>query len=100
MSELTAEHVRAMANALTLPVQDDDLAEVTHRLNARNGRVFWDLTGVRAEDLSPDLATVAAECRDSRNRFAATVTEFLWHAQGGPGAPPMGGPSGQVQPRG
>jgi len=34
MSELTAEHVRAMANALTLPVQDDDLAEVTHRLNA------------------------------------------------------------------
>jgi hypothetical protein len=43
---------------------------------------------VRAEDLSPDLAAAAAECRDSRNRFAATVTEFLWHARGGPAAPP------------
>ncbi len=65
-----------------------ELLAVTHRLNARNGRVFWDLVGVRAEDLSPDLAAAAAECRDSRNRFAATVTEFLWHARGGPGAPP------------
>lgn len=61
---------------------------VTHRLNARNGRVFWDLVGVRA-DLSPDLAAAAAECRDSRNRFAVTVTELLWHARGGPAAPPQ-----------
>src|SRR5690348_13164902 len=60
-----------------------ELLAVTHRLNARNGRVFWDLVGVRAEDLSPDLAAAAAECRDSRNRFASTVTEFLWHARGG-----------------
>jgi AcrR family transcriptional regulator len=65
-----------------------ELLAVTHRLNARNGRIFWDLTGVRAEDLSPDLATAAAECRDSRNRFASAVTEYLWHARGGPGAPP------------
>jgi AcrR family transcriptional regulator len=87
--------VRRYAEQLPPPPQDGDLrpwlAEllaVTHRLNARNGRVFWDLVGVRAEDLSPDLAAAAAECRDSRNRFAATVTEFLWHARGGPGAPP------------
>jgi hypothetical protein len=50
------------------------LLAVTHRLNARNGRVFWDLTGVRVEDLSPYLAAAATECRDSRNRFAVTVT--------------------------
>src|SRR5512135_88640 len=73
--------VRRYAEQIPAPpeacLNDDDdlrgwLAEllvVTHRLNARNGRVFWDLVGVR-EDLSPDLATVAAECRDSRNRFA------------------------------
>ena len=65
-----------------------ELLAVTHRLNARNGRVFWDLVGVRAEDLSPDLAAAAAECRDSRNRFASTVTEFLWHARGAAGSPP------------
>ena len=92
--------VRRYAEQLPAPPQarpDDEgdlrgwLAEllaVTHRLNARNGRVFWDLTGVRAQDLSPELAAAAAECRDSRNRFAVTVTEFLWRARGGPGSPP------------
>ena len=44
---------------------------------------------MRTEDLSPDLAAAAAECRDSRNRFAVAVTEFLWHARGGPAAPPQ-----------
>ena len=65
-----------------------ELLMVTHRLNARNGRVFWDLVGVRAADLSADLAIVAAECRDSRNRFAASVTGLMWQARGGPGQPP------------
>jgi len=31
---LTEEHVRAMARALGLPMTPEDLAEVTHRLNA------------------------------------------------------------------
>ena len=34
MAELTAEQVAAMAAALGLPVTADDIAEVTHRLNA------------------------------------------------------------------
>ena len=34
MSELTLEQVRAIASASGLPIGDDDLAEVTHRLNA------------------------------------------------------------------
>jgi len=87
--------VRRYAEQIPAPPEDDDLrgwlAEtlvVTHRLNARNGRVFWDLVGVR-DDLSADLAMAAAECRDSRNRFAATVTELLWRARGGPGPPPQ-----------
>ena len=93
--EVIRAGVRRYAEQLPAPPAGGDLrawlAEllaVTHRLNARNGRVFWDLVGVAAEDLSPDLAVAAAECRDSRNRFAATVTEFLWHASGGPAAPP------------
>jgi hypothetical protein len=34
MAELTAAQVSAMAAALGLPVTPDDVAEVTHRLNA------------------------------------------------------------------
>ena len=76
------------------PAHDDlkawliDMLVVTHRLNARNGRVFWDLVGLRADDLSADVAVVAAECRDSRNRFAVSVTDLLWRARGGTGRPP------------
>jgi len=87
--------IRRYAEQIPAPPAGDDLRgwlpellAVTHRLNARNGRVFWDLVGVRAADLSADLAMVAAECRDSRNRFAAGVTELLWRARGGAGQPP------------
>ena len=50
--------------------------------------MFWDLVGVRAADLSADLAVVAQECRESRNRFAARVSELMWRARGGHGGPP------------
>lgn len=66
-----------------------ELLAVTHRLNARNGRVFWDLVGVQAADLSGELALAAEECRESRNRFAASVTGLLWRARHGPGEPPQ-----------
>lgn len=88
--------VRRYAEQIPAPPADDDLRgwlvellTITHRLNASNGRVFWDLVGVRAEDLSADLALVAQECRDSRNRFAGSVSELMWRARGGPGLPPQ-----------
>jgi hypothetical protein len=34
MSDLTADQVRALAAAAGLALTDDDLAEVTHRVNA------------------------------------------------------------------
>ncbi len=34
MSDLTTAEVQAMAAALELPMSDEDLVEVTHRLNA------------------------------------------------------------------
>jgi hypothetical protein len=34
VSDLTTDHVAALAAALGLPVTPDDLIEVTHRLNA------------------------------------------------------------------
>ncbi len=88
--------IRRYAEQIPAPPGGDDLRGwlaglfvVTHRLNARNGRVFWDLVGVRAADLSADLAMVAAECRDSRNRFAASVSDLMWRARGGSGLPPQ-----------
>ena len=66
-----------------------EMLAVTHKLNAGNGRVFWDLVGVQAAGMSHDLAMVAAECRDSRNRFAISVTGLLWQARGGRGLPPQ-----------
>jgi AcrR family transcriptional regulator len=87
--------IRRYAEQIPVPPADEDLRgwlpellAVTHRLNAGNGRVFWDLVGVQAADLSGELAMVAEECRDSRNRFAASVTELLWRARHGSGQPP------------
>ena len=87
--------IRRYGEQIPPPANDDlrgwlrELLAVTHKLNAGNGRVFWDLVGVQAADMSPDLAMVAAECRDSRNRFAAYVADVLWRARSGRGAPPQ-----------
>jgi len=87
--------IRRYADQIPAPGEGDlrgwlaDMLAVTHRLNAGNGRVFWDLVGVQATDLSPDLALVAAECREVRNRSAVRVTEMLWRARNGRGRPPQ-----------
>jgi AcrR family transcriptional regulator len=66
-----------------------DLLTVMHRLNARNGRVLSDLVGPPPDGQSAELTAVAAECRDSRNRFAAMVTDLLWQVRDGSGRPPQ-----------
>lgn len=65
-----------------------DLLVVMHRINARNGRVYWELSAL-APELTGDLAAVAAERRDARKRFARRVTIALWQARGGRGRPPV-----------
>ena len=88
--------IRRYAEQIPPPPAGDDLRgwlpellAVTHRLNARNGRVFWDLVGLQAAEESGELAMVAEECRDSRNRFAASVTALLWRARHARGQPPQ-----------
>lgn len=58
-----------------------------HRINARNGRVYWDLSALDP-DLSGDLADAAAKRREARRQFALRVTRTIWAARGGPGEPP------------
>ena len=59
MTELTSDQVRALAAAAGLPLDDPDLAEVTHRLNAfvevLGGLAALDLTDAQpAPALPPD----------------------------------------------
>jgi len=65
-----------------------DLLRVTHRLNARNGRAYWELAVLPPGDLSGELAEAAAERRAGRTRFAQRVTGRMWQARGGAGEPP------------
>ena len=65
-----------------------DLLVVMHRKNARNGRIYWELSALEPE-LTGALAAVAAERRDARKRFAQGVTATLWKAGGGAGRVPV-----------
>lgn len=75
------------------PIGDDvgawlaDLLVATHRANAHNGRIYWELSALETE-LTGELAVAAAERREARKRFATRVTAALWKAKGGRGRPP------------
>ncbi|HEY3747840.1 MAG TPA: helix-turn-helix domain-containing protein [Pseudonocardiaceae bacterium] len=95
-AEAIKEGVRRYTLQLpTAPEGDDlrawlvDLLLVTHRLNAGNGRVYWELAAVEPAELSGELAVAAAERRESRKQFAVGVTSRIWQARGGQGQPPM-----------
>lgn len=64
-----------------------DLLLVMHRKNARNGRIYWELSALEPE-LTGELAAVAAERRAARKQFAQGVTATLWKAGGGKGRAP------------
>lgn len=65
-----------------------ELLVITHRLNADNGRVFWDIAALPVDEKSAELAEAAKESRKARNSFATKVTARLWQARGGRGKPP------------
>jgi len=77
----------------TVPA-DGDLTEwwrsvlvTVHEANARNGRVYWELSALEPE-LTGELAAAAAERREARKRFAGLMTRKVWEARGGAGRPP------------
>jgi AcrR family transcriptional regulator len=88
--------VHRYAHHIPPPPQDGDLRGwlydllvVTHRLNARNGRIYWELAALQPDGgLPAELAEAAAERRESRRRFANGVTARLWGARGGADDPP------------
>lgn len=58
-----------------------------HRLNARHGRIYWELAGLGAE-LEGDIAVAAEERRQARIELVAAFTATAWRAAGAEGDPP------------
>lgn len=88
------EGMQRYALRIPAPPPDGDLRSwllellmVVHRLNASNGRVYWELA-LEPEGLSGELARAAAERRESRRASAVSVTARIWQARGGRGQPP------------
>ncbi len=65
----------------------EDTLRTAHRINARNGRIYWELSALETE-LPGELAAVALERRQRRKAFAASVSRTLWKGRGGTGRPP------------
>ena len=63
------------------------MLQAAHRLNAGNGRIYWELSVLEPE-LTGELAAAAAERREARKQWAAGVTRVMWRARGGEGRPP------------
>ena len=64
-----------------------ELLTAAHRMNAHNGRIYWELAAL-GSDVEGELAEVAADRRAARRRFAARVTTKAWTMRGGSGRPP------------
>lgn len=95
LAEAIREAIRRYAVKLPIPPSGGDLRAwllelllVVHRLNAANGRVYWELAVLAPDGLPEELARVAAERQESRTRFAVAVTARMWRARGGRGRPP------------
>lgn len=86
--------LRSYGQQLPRPSEGQDveayLAELllaTHRLNARNGRIYWELAALGPE-LSDDLAAAAAERLKARQQFVQGASTTVWKMAGGKGQPP------------
>lgn len=86
--------IRSYGEHLLPPAADGNLegwlvdAMVTvHRLNARHGRIYWELSGFGTA-LEGEMAEVAEERRRGRVELVRVFTNTLWQAAGGTGRPP------------
>lgn len=82
-----AEHLPAGTG---VPDLDDWLLSsmtAIHRLNARHGRIYWELAGL-GDDLQGEIAVVAEERRQARGDLVRAFTRTLWRAAGADGRAP------------
>jgi len=81
-----ADHIPRPEPGMPLDQWLDDVLVAVHRMNARHGRVYWELAF--AADLDGELADVAETRRAARHQLVSQVTDWSWRAGGGKGHPP------------
>lgn len=64
-----------------------DAMITVHGLNARHGRIYWELAGIGPE-LEGVMAEVAEERRQGRAQLVKAFTAAVWRGAGGRGRPP------------
>jgi AcrR family transcriptional regulator len=94
LAEAVRDGIRSYGDHLVPANDGDDLdawlldAMVTvHRLNARHGRIYWELAGL-GRALEGDIAVVAEERRTGRRALVRSFTDAVWRSAGGDGRPP------------
>lgn len=80
------EHIPAYTDGADLGGWLQEALEAIHRMNARHGRIYWELAF--ADDLDGPLAEVAAARRRGRQRLVRNFTRTVWRAAGGRGRAP------------
>lgn len=94
LAEAVREGIRSYGEHLVPAHDGEDLdrwlvdAMVTvHRLNARHGRIYWELAGL-GRALEGEIAVVAEERRAGRRALVRSFTDAVWRSAGGDGRPP------------
>lgn len=64
-----------------------DAIVTVHRLNARHGRIYWELAGL-GRALEGEIAAVAEERRAARRALVRSFTAAVWRSAGGTGTAP------------
>lgn len=95
IAEAVRDGIRSYGEHLPPSPLDPDLdswlaasMRAVHRLNARHGRIYWELAGLGGE-LAGEIAVAAEERRAARVELVAAFTAAVWRVAGGAGqAPP------------
>lgn len=88
-----ADSIHSYSEHVPCPPKDGDMREwlrdvllAAHRMNARNGRIYWDLA--LQPDLDGALGEISTQRRDARRAFVDDLTRTAWKLAGGRRRPP------------
>jgi AcrR family transcriptional regulator len=94
IAEAIRDGIRSYSDHLPIAAVDgdvsgwlSDLLTAVHHLNARHGRIYWELAALGPR-LTGEIAAAANERREARVRLVNEVCRTVWRASGGSGRPP------------
>jgi AcrR family transcriptional regulator len=94
IAAVMCDWLRSYSQQIPRPADGEDvetylteLLSATHRLNAENGRIYWEIAAL-GDGLSDDLRAAAAERLKGRKNFVQGASATLWKMAGGKHRPP------------